>query len=58
MRLGVPRALSYYRDVVPWRTYLEALGAEVLVSPPTIRATLDAGSPYSAAEACFPLKVF
>ncbi|HEY67201.1 MAG: hypothetical protein DRI79_08990 [Chloroflexi bacterium] len=58
MRVGIPRALSYYRYFLPWRTFFEALGAEVVVSPPTTRATLEAGLGYTVPEACLPLKIF
>ena len=58
MRIGIPRALSYYRDFLPWRAFLETLDAEVIVSPPTTRATLEAGIGYTVPEACLPLKVF
>jgi predicted nucleotide-binding protein (sugar kinase/HSP70/actin superfamily) len=58
MRIGIPRALSYYRDFPPWRAFLEMLDAEVVVSPPTTRATLEAGISYTVPEACLPLKVF
>jgi predicted nucleotide-binding protein (sugar kinase/HSP70/actin superfamily) len=58
MRVGVPRALSYYRDFVPWRTFLAKLGVDVLVSPPATRETLEAGITYTVPEACLPLKLF
>jgi predicted nucleotide-binding protein (sugar kinase/HSP70/actin superfamily) len=54
----VPRALSYYRDFAPWRTFLDTLGVDVLVSPQTTRATLEAGIAFTVPEACLPLKVF
>jgi predicted nucleotide-binding protein (sugar kinase/HSP70/actin superfamily) len=57
-RVGIPRGLSFYRDFPPWRAFLECLGAEVVVSPPTTRATLEAGIAYTVPEACLPLKVF
>jgi predicted nucleotide-binding protein (sugar kinase/HSP70/actin superfamily) len=58
MRVGIPRALWYYRDCIPWRIFLEALGAEVVVSPPTNRVLLAEGTRYTVPEACLPLKVF
>ncbi len=56
--IGIPRGLSFYRDFLPWRAFLERLGAKVIVSPPTTRATLEAGIAYTVPEACLPLKVF
>jgi predicted nucleotide-binding protein (sugar kinase/HSP70/actin superfamily) len=58
MRVGVPRALWYYRHFLPWRAFLENLGAEVVVSPPANRATLEAGLAYTIPETCLPLKLF
>lgn len=57
-RVGIPRALSFYRDFPLWRAFLEGLGAEVVLSPPTTRATLEAGAAYTVPEACLPLKLF
>lgn len=58
MRIGIPRAFSFFRFHPAWATFFRRLGAEVVVSPPTTRATLEAGRPYAVAEACLPLKLF
>ena len=58
MRVGIPRALSFYRYYPLWGTFFEALGAEVVVSPPTTRITLEAGAAVSVAEMCLPVKIF
>ncbi len=58
MRIGVPRALSFFRFHPAWETFFQRLGAEVVVSPPTTRATLEAGLQYSVPESCLPLKLF
>ncbi len=57
MRIGVPRALSFFRFHPAWEVFFQRLGAEVVVSPPTTRATLEAGAAYSVAETCLPLKL-
>jgi predicted nucleotide-binding protein (sugar kinase/HSP70/actin superfamily) len=41
-----------------WRTFFEALGAEVMLSPTTTRAVLAEGSSRVVAETCLPVKVF
>jgi len=58
MRIGIPRALSFYRYYPLWEPFFEALGAEVVVSPPTTRVTLEAGMAVSVAEMCLPVKLF
>ena len=58
MRIGVPRALSFFRFHPALETFFHSLGAEVVVSPPTTRATLEAGLPYTVAETCLPVKLF
>jgi predicted nucleotide-binding protein (sugar kinase/HSP70/actin superfamily) len=58
MRVGVPRALSFYRFHPTWTAFFDRLGIEIVVSPPTNRATLEAGLPYAVAETCLPMKLF
>lgn len=58
VRVGFPRALLYYQFYPLWRAFFGALGAEVIVSPPTTKAVLAAGSATVVAETCLPTKVF
>jgi predicted nucleotide-binding protein (sugar kinase/HSP70/actin superfamily) len=58
MRIGLPRALSYYEYAPLWRTFFEALGARVVVSKPTTRATLQVATSHATADLCFPAKVY
>jgi predicted nucleotide-binding protein (sugar kinase/HSP70/actin superfamily) len=58
MRIGLPRALSYYEYAPLWRTFFEALGATVVTSGPTTRATLQVATSRAAADLCFPAKVY
>ncbi|KYH33003.1 acyl-CoA dehydratase activase-related protein [Neomoorella mulderi] len=57
-RLGVPRALFYYYYGPWWETFFQALGAEVVVSPPTSKEIMDLGVSLAVAEACLPVKVY
>jgi len=57
-RLGVPRALFYYYYAPWWESFLQALGAEVVVSPPTSKEIMDLGVSLAVAEACLPVKVY
>jgi predicted nucleotide-binding protein (sugar kinase/HSP70/actin superfamily) len=58
MRIGLPRALSYYEYAPLWRAFFEALGAQVVVSGPTTRATLEVATTRATADLCFPAKVY
>ena len=58
MRIGLPRALAYYEYAPLWRTFFETLGAEIVVSAPTTRATLQLATSRAAGDLCFPAKVF
>jgi len=50
VRVGIPRALSYYQYYPGWKTFFEALGAETVVSPPTNKAIFAAGNSRAVAE--------
>lgn len=58
LRVGIPRALFYYYYFPWWKAFLEALGVEVVVSPETNKAVLNAGVKLAVDEACLPVKVF
>ena len=58
MKIGVPGGLLYHKYHVFIRTFLEELGAELVVSPDTNKRLLDAGVQYCVDEACLPIKVF
>lgn len=57
-RVGIPRALAFFEYEALWRTFFTALGAEVVISPPTTDATLTALTGHATADLCFPVKVF
>ncbi len=56
--VGIPRALLYYQYYPMWRTFFEALGAGVVVSPPTTKGLLASGSAKLVSETCLPTKTF
>lgn len=58
MRVGIPRGLLFYRFFALWKTFLEELGVEVVISPPTNKAIIHHGLVYGVEEICFPVKVF
>ena len=58
VRVGIPRALSYYQYYPGWKAFFEALGAETVVSPPTNKDIFTAGNSRAVAETCLPVKIF
>ncbi|MPM28483.1 hypothetical protein SDC9_75009 [bioreactor metagenome] len=58
MKVGVPQGLLYTKYHRFAKTFLEELGAEVVVSPPTGKAILDEGVRCCVDDACLPMKVF
>ncbi len=58
MKIGIPRALLYYRFDTLWRTFFQELGFETVLSPVTDKTILDEGSRYSIDENCLSSKLF
>ena len=58
MKIGIPRALLYYIYYPLWRTFLEELGHEVILSSGTNRGILDHGVKSCVDDACLPVKLF
>jgi predicted nucleotide-binding protein (sugar kinase/HSP70/actin superfamily) len=58
VRIGVPRGLSFFRYHPAWEAFFRLLGAEIVVSSPSTRATLEAGRSCTVSENCLPIKLF
>jgi predicted nucleotide-binding protein (sugar kinase/HSP70/actin superfamily) len=58
MRVGVPRTLDFFRFHPSWAAFFEPFDVELVVSPPTTRATLEEGQRYAVPESCLPLKLY
>lgn len=56
--VGVPQALLYYKYFPLWSTFLEGLGAEVVVSGATTKKMINTGTSLGENELCLPVKVF
>jgi predicted CoA-substrate-specific enzyme activase len=56
-RIGIPQSMYFYDEFPFWRTYLEALGFEVVLSSPTDRYLAARGTELSVAEPCFPVQI-
>ncbi|WP_139651094.1 acyl-CoA dehydratase activase-related protein [Raoultibacter phocaeensis] len=57
-RIGIPRALLYYRYGVLWTTFFEQLGREVVVSDASDKDVYDAGERVSVDECCLASKLY
>lgn len=58
MKIGIPRALTFYRYYPFLKSFLEECGLEVLSSPPTDPRILEKGVEGSVDDVCVALKVF
>ncbi len=58
MKIGIPRGLLYSKYHAFAKTFLEELGAEIVVSPETGKQILDEGVRLCVDDACLPMKVF
>jgi predicted nucleotide-binding protein (sugar kinase/HSP70/actin superfamily) len=58
VKVGIPRALGYYYLYPFYKTFLEGLGAEIVVSPPTTKATLDRMESCPTDEPCIAVKLY
>ncbi len=58
MRVGIPRALLYYKNEKFWPTFLENIGVEYIISPDTNKDILTKGSNLAIDESCLPKKIF
>lgn len=56
MRVGIPRALAFYRHYPFWRAFLEGCGCEVLASPPTDLGIMRAGTEACVDDICVAVK--
>ncbi|RLB04424.1 MAG: hypothetical protein DRG50_08920, partial [Deltaproteobacteria bacterium] len=56
MRIGIPKALMYYKLFPLWRTFLQELGMEVVTSDEGVYQILSKGVPYYE-DSCLPLKL-
>lgn len=58
MKIGYPQALLYYKYFPLWERFLTQLGAQVIVSSPTTKRTVNEGIVHADNELCLPVKVF
>lgn len=58
IKIGIPRAMLYYRYGVLWKNFFENLGLNVVLSPETNREILDLGINNTIDECCLSYKIY
>lgn len=58
MKIGIPRALFYYRYQTLIKTFLNELDIDYIISDPTTKQTLEDGNKLAPPESCISLKIF
>lgn len=58
VKIGIPRALSYYAYYPLWKTFFKSLGHEIVTSSVTTKQILDNGIKEAVTDACVPIKLF
>ncbi len=57
-KVGIPRALHFYRYFPFWKKILEELGVELILSPPTNKKIVEEGVTHGFGELCIPVKIY
>lgn len=58
IKVGIPRALLYYRYGVLWKNFFESLGCNVVLSPETNRQIIELGVNNTIDECCLSYKIY
>lgn len=58
MKIGIPRAMSFYNNYPFFYGFFSDLGIEIVLSDRTTKKTLSNGAALVVSETCLPIKVF
>jgi predicted nucleotide-binding protein (sugar kinase/HSP70/actin superfamily) len=58
LKIGIPKAMLYYKYNVLWKTFFTELGCEIVISKDTNKEILEKGITYSIDESCLASKIF
>ena len=58
IKVGIPRALLYYRYGVLWKNFFESLGCNVVLSPETNKQIVELGVNNTIDECCLSYKIY
>ena len=56
--IGIPRGMSFYGNYPFWHGFFTALGFKIVLSDPTTKETMSAGSALVVTETCLPIKIY
>ncbi|MHA1820940.1 MAG: acyl-CoA dehydratase activase-related protein [Promethearchaeota archaeon] len=57
-KVGIPRALYYYKYFPIWEELLTRLGCKIILSPETNTQIVEEGAAFASSELCVPMKVY
>ena len=57
-KIGIPKALLYYRYSILWKTFFTNLNCEIITSGDTNKEILELGKKYSIDESCLSSKIY
>lgn len=58
MKIGIPRAMSFYQNYPFYFGFFTDLGIEIVLSDKTTKKTLSNGSSLVVTETCMPVKIY
>ncbi|MFX0178838.1 MAG: acyl-CoA dehydratase activase-related protein [Candidatus Hodarchaeota archaeon] len=58
IKVGIPRALHFYRYFPFWKKLLEELDVEIVLSPQTNKKIVEEGVTHGFGELCIPMKIY
>lgn len=58
IKVGIPRALHFYRYFPFWKKLLEKLDTEIVLSPLTNKHIVEEGVTHGFGELCIPMKIY
>ena len=58
IKIGIPRALLYYRYGVLWKNFFESLGCNIILSPETNKQIVELGVNNTIDESCLSYKIY
>lgn len=58
VKIGIPKALLFYKYGELWIHFFENLGFDIIISPNTNLEILENGKKYAVDEACLSLKIY
>ncbi|KKN09902.1 hypothetical protein LCGC14_1041920, partial [marine sediment metagenome] len=58
IKVGIPRALYFYRYYPFWKKLLEELEVEIILSSPTNKKIVEEGVTHGFGELCIPVKLY